>query len=84
MSLIVEDDNPVNPTDISLFRNVAKMIFENYFPDMSMLNFSTICHIILTYCIIGCKFTVMPILAVEWVIQQIFYFMVKISLLIVK
>ena len=41
MSLIMEDDKPGNPTDISLLYTVAEMIRANYFPVMINAAF---CH----------------------------------------
>ena len=63
----MEDDEPVKPTNIILFCNVVKMIFANYFPDMV---YAAFCHnlriiISLTFCVICCKFAVIPIFSVE-------------------
>ena len=41
LSLIMEDDKPVKPTDISLLCTVVEMICANYFPDMVCAPF---CH----------------------------------------
>ena len=67
MSLIIEDDKPVKPTNIILLCSAVKMICTSYFSDMV---YAAFCHnlrmiISLTFCIIGCTFVVMLILAVE-------------------
>jgi hypothetical protein len=46
MSLILEDDKPVNPTQISLFSTVAEMIYANYFTNMVCASF---CHNLLIF-----------------------------------
>jgi hypothetical protein len=34
MPFVVEDNKPVNPTDLGFFSTVAEMVSANYFPDM--------------------------------------------------
>ena len=41
MSLIMEDDNPAKPTNISLLCTVVEMSCANYFPDKVC---ATFCH----------------------------------------
>ena len=71
MSLIMEDDKPVKPTDISLLSTVAEMICANYFSDMVYAEFYCNLRIIisLTFCIKKYKFAIMPILAVEYMLD---------------
>ncbi len=49
MSLIMEDDKPVKPTDISLLCTEAEMICANYFPDMVIKFDPFICGQLLTF-----------------------------------